>query len=68
MLSAGGEFKVVSRFSMQDGGLKPGATPRSGPFLSNLAEGGPLLSTIAVANGHLFVRTPKVLYCIGAKL
>jgi outer membrane protein assembly factor BamB len=68
VLAAGDAFKVVSRFSMQDGGLKPGATPRSGPFLSNLAEGGPLLSTIAVANGHLFVRTPKVLYCIGAKL
>ena len=30
-------------------------------------EGGPILSTIAVANGHLFVRTPQSLYRIGAK-
>ncbi len=35
--------------------------------MEGAAEGGPVLSTIAVANGQLFVRTPKYLYCIGAK-
>jgi len=56
VLSAGDEFKIVSHFSLEDAGTK-----------AESAENGPILSTIAVANGHLFVRTSKYLYCIGPK-
>ena len=65
VLLAGDEFKVVSRFTMEGGAQRRG--PNGAPKPSSSAESGPILSTIAVANGHLFVRTPQYLYCIGAK-
>jgi outer membrane protein assembly factor BamB len=47
--SAGDTPKIISKFSMAE---------EAGP-------GGPILSTIAVANRHLFVRTARSLYCVG---
>ena len=67
VLSAGDEFKIVSHFNMERGGTKAELAPSGRPRPGSSTESGPILSTIAVANGHLFVRTPKFLYCIGAK-
>ncbi len=44
VLSAGDEFKILSRFDMQDG---------------------PVHASIAIAEGHLFIRTASKLTCVG---
>ena len=67
VLSAGKEFKIISRFALEAPGEQAGLDPNGVPLRGGSAESGPTLSTIAVANGHLFVRTAKYLYCIGAK-
>ena len=67
VLAAGDEFKVLSRFTMKGEGRSSDLAPHGPPRPSISPESGPVLSTIAVANGHLFVRTPRYLYCIGPK-
>jgi outer membrane protein assembly factor BamB len=67
VLSAGDKFKVVSRFNMDDEGTQAEPTPNAARKPSSSSESGPILSTIAVANRHLFVRTSQYLYCIGPK-
>ena len=67
VVRAGDEFKVVSRFNMDDGPSEAESISASGPKPGSDSESGPILSSIAVANGHLFIRTSGRLYCIGAK-
>jgi len=60
VLAAGDQFKILSQFKMEGEGVDfetGGATKNTGP----------ILSSIAIANGHLYIRTPSHLYCVGAK-
>ena len=66
VLSAGDEFKIISQFKMEDEAtdfdLGGGASG-----ISSTRSSAPILSSIAVARGQLYVRTPVHLYCIAIK-
>jgi outer membrane protein assembly factor BamB len=61
VLAAGDEFKIIAKFTM------PREAPAAPGDPGAKATGGPIMSSIAVAGGHLFVRTPRTLWCIGPK-
>jgi outer membrane protein assembly factor BamB len=65
VLLAGEKFKVLSEFNPEAEGANSELAINAKP--SGPTESGPILSTIVAANGHLFVRTPQYLYCVGAK-
>jgi outer membrane protein assembly factor BamB len=67
ILSAGDEFKILSTFQMEGEGGTASVAPNGVPLPSESPAGAPMMSSIAVANGHLFIRTPLNLYCVGAK-
>jgi outer membrane protein assembly factor BamB len=58
VLAAGDAFKILAQFKMEGEG---------GDFELSGGHSAPVLSSIAVAGGHLYVRTPVKLHCIGAK-
>jgi len=65
ILSAGDEFKIISTFQMEGEGGKAEAGKGGIPVPSASAAGSPMMSSLAIANGHLFIRTPLNLYCVG---
>ncbi|MGO9110097.1 MAG: hypothetical protein ACLP9L_12765 [Thermoguttaceae bacterium] len=67
VVSSGGEFKTISHFNVEGAGPPADLASNGEPKPGGSPESGPIRSTIAVANGHLFVRTSRSLYCIGEK-
>jgi outer membrane protein assembly factor BamB len=67
VLSAGDQFKILSTFTMEGEGQQSQRATNGIPIPSSSSSSAPILSSIAVANGHLFMRTPQNLYCIGKK-
>jgi outer membrane protein assembly factor BamB len=63
VLSAGRPFKVISSFTMEGEGAagKDGGVPP--PAASD--DSAPILSSIAIADGRLYIRTPRRLYSVG---
>ena len=55
VLAAGDEeFRILWRIDMEDK-----------PRLSKRGEGKPVQALIAIADGHLFIRTASKLFCVG---
>jgi len=67
VLAAGDEFKILSQFKMEGEGEDFEAAKNDSGGAATTRNHAPVLSSIAIAHGHIYARTPANLYCIGAK-